>query len=190
MSAAQLDAFSAAHRRAQQRLHALIDPLSDEQFNWKPEEGIWSVGEVVAHLNAMARGYLPPLEAKLTGALPDAGGRQLKHGWIARQFVKAVSPDGRPMNTFGRIKPPASAATRSSLNKPHLMSDLDGYTDRFVALAERSRGKAIDTVGVRSPFLPVLKLSAAAFLDALGQHSLRHAGQAERVAQRPGFPSR
>jgi hypothetical protein len=190
MSTVQFDALARAHRDAQRRLHALADDLSDEQFNWKPEEGRWSVGEVVAHLNTMARGYLPVLEQRLSGQIEPLGDRSLHHGWVARKFIQVISPGGRPMPTTSRMAPPAASGGRSSLSKPNLLADFDDYTDRFVALVEQSDGKAIDRVKVRSPFLRVLRLSGAAFLDALGQHSLRHVDQAQRVAQQPAFPDR
>lgn len=88
-----------------------------------------------------------------------------------------------------RMAPPPAPGGQSNLRKAELMADFDSYTDRFVALIQSSEGKAIDKVRVSSPFLKVLRLPLATFFDALGQHALRHAGQAERVAQLSGFPS-
>lgn len=189
MPSAQLDKYAHAYRDAQQRLHTLVDGLTDEQFNWKPGEGRWSIAEIVHHLNKMASGYLFVLEERLSHSdIKPLGNRALRHGWIGGQFVKAMRPDGRPLKTMPRMAPPPAPGGQSDLRMSSLMDDLDDYTDRFVTLIGEAEGKAIDKVRISSPFLKVMRLPIATFLDALGQHALRHAGQAEQVAQGPGFP--
>ncbi len=189
MPSAQLDAYARSYRDAQQRLHTLADGLTDEQFNWKPAEGRWSIAEIVHHLNKMSSGYLFVLEERLSHPdIKPLGDRELRHGWIGGKFVKAMSPGGRPLKTMPRMAPPQAPGGQSDLRKASLMDDFDGYTDRFAALIEGAEGKAIDKVRISSPFLKVMRLPIATFLDALGQHALRHAGQAEKVAQSGGFP--
>ncbi len=189
MPSAQLDDYARAYRDAQKRLHTLVDGLNDEQFNWKPGEGRWSIAEIVHHLNKMANGYLFVLEERLSHPdIKPLGDRALRHGWIGGKFVKAMRPGGRPLKTMPRMAPPLAPGGQSELRKPSVLAEFDDYTDRFVALIGGAKGKAIDKVRISSPFLKVMRLPIATFLDALGQHALRHAGQAEHVSQSPGFP--
>ena len=182
----QLVGYADAYRDAQRLVHSVADGLSDEAFNWKPSASAWSVGECIVHLNKMAKGYQPVFEAALSGA-PRAPG-PFSYGFVARRFTDAVRPGSRPIPTGGAMKPPPAEGGRSQIDKDRALDRLDADTRRFIAIVEQSEGVDLARVKVRSPFLPLLKLPLGAFLDALGQHAVRHAQQAERVTQQPAFP--
>jgi hypothetical protein len=65
------------------------------------------------------------------------------------------------------------------------MRGLDASTDGYVAVCRASDGLDLRRIRLRSPFLPVW-FSLGAYLDALGQHALRHTAQAERAVEGSG----
>ena len=180
-------ATAARYRESQRLLHALADGLSEDAFNWKPDAKAWSVGECIVHLNTMAKGYLPVLEAAVDRDAPRGEG-PFHYGFVARRFIAAVTPGSRPIPTAGAMRPPAVSGTRSAIDKGWALASFDGYTDRLVAAVERSDGLDLGAVRAASPFLRVLRLPVGAFFEALGHHALRHVAQAGRVTERPGFP--
>ena len=188
----QLTEYADAYREAQRLVHTVADGLSDEAFNWKPGAKSWSVGECVVHLNKMAKGYFPVFEPAIEAAEragePRAEG-PFTYGFVARKFTDAVRPGSRPIPTGGGMKPPAAEGGRSQIDKARALDRFDADIDRYVALVERADGLDLERIKVRSPFLPLLKLPLGGMLDALGLHAIRHAQQAERVTQQPGFPS-
>lgn len=185
---AQLVGYADAYREAQRLVHEVAADLSDEAFNWKPDAKSWSVGECIVHLNTMAEGYLPVLERAAQSDGPRANG-PFRYGFVARTFTNAVRPGSRPIPTAGSMKPPAATGRRSEIDKAQALERFDADTERYTAAVEQADGLDLSRISVRSPFLKLLKLPLGAFFDALGQHAIRHAQQAQRVTQQPGFPA-
>ncbi len=183
----QLASYLTAFEEARTRLHAAADPLSDDAFLWKPSETGWSVGECIVHINILAAGYQPPLEEAV--ADPDAprAAGPFRYGALSRLFVAAQKPTGPKIPTAPAMAPPPAAGRRATVERARAMSGLDDQTDAYAALCRAADGLDLRSIRVRSPFLPVW-FSLGAYLDALGQHALRHTAQAERVTQQPGFP--
>lgn len=188
MPSDQLQRYADVFRQSQERAHRLADPLSDDAFNWKPSAKAWSVGECLAHLNAMAERYVPVLAEAAAQEGPRGTG-PFRYGWASRLFIRTMRPGGWSMPTAPNMAPPETTAAHSQIDKARALADFDGFADRFVAICAQAEGLDLTRIKVRSPFLPILRLPLGAWLDALGQHALRHAGQAERVAARKGFPA-
>lgn len=174
-------AYLRAYEEARTRLLALAGPLSEDAFNLKPAPGKWSVAECIAHLNIMAEGYLPALERAVRN--PDAPRAQgpFRYGFVSRLFIEAVRPGGRALPTGPAMAPPKADGLRSALPKAETLAALDRTTEGYLAVARAADGLDLRRIRVRSPFIPVW-FSLGAYLDALGQHALRHTAQAERAA--------
>lgn len=187
---AALDGYAAALRSSRDRAHALADGLADDRFNWKPAPDAWSVGECLVHLNVIAAAYEPYFDEDLRGAPPRPDRpAPLRYGLLGGLFVRAVRPGSRPMKTFRPMKPPPAVGTRSALDRGRVLADVDRHTDALLAVVERARRVDAGRVRVREPYAPFVRLPLVAFLDGLGQHALRHVGQAERVVAHPAFPT-
>ncbi|MDT7857074.1 DinB family protein [Rubrivirga sp. S365] len=180
----QLQSYADAFSESRRRLHALAGGVGDDAFNRKPSAKAWSAGECVVHLNRTAAAYLPALEAALGAGAPRGEG-PFRWGWVARRFVEAVRPGSRSVPTFGGMRPPRPAGLRSDVDRARAVAQFDADAARWLALCERAEGVDLGRVRVRSPFVPLLKLPAGAFLEAMGLHALRHVGQAERAVERP-----
>ena len=186
---AAFDGYAAAFRASRDRAHALVDGLTDAQFNWKPAPNSWSVGECLVHLNVVAEGYFLDLDAALAAApAGPAGPAPLRYGLLGRGFVAILRPGSRPIPTFPTMRPPRAEGRRSAVDPARAVASFDADTDRLVAAVERARGTDAGRVRVRDSFFPLVRLPLAAFLDGLGQHALKHVGQAERVVAHPAFP--
>lgn len=186
---AQLQSYADAFTESRDRARALADGLSDDAFNWKPAARRWSVAECVVHLNTVAERDVPAFWAAADPSGPRAEG-PFQYGFFARLFIRAVTPGSRPLPTMPAMKPPAPATpARSDLNRDAVLAAFDVATDGFLSVIERADGLDLRRIRVASPFAPAFRISLGAYLDALGQHALRHVGQAERVAAEPGFPA-
>src|SRR5947209_16641423 len=75
-----------------QSARALLAGLTEEQLNWQPAPGTWSVGQCLEHLCLTNEAYLPPIAAALHG-VPDAPAENIRPGWFGRWFIrKFVEP--------------------------------------------------------------------------------------------------
>ena len=184
------DGYAAAFRASRDRAHVLVDGLTAAQFNWRPAPDAWSVGECLVHLNTVAKGFLPTLDAALALApRRPATPAPLRYGLSGTVFVAISRPGSRPIPTFPTMRPPRVQGDLSALDPARAVASFDGYTGRLLRAAERARETDAGRVRVRDPFVPLVRLPLVALLDGLGQHALRHVGQAERVVLHPDFPA-
>lgn len=177
---AQLAGYVAAFEEARDRLHAVADPLSEDAFLRKPSEKAWSVGECIVHINILAAGYQPALEHAVADPEAPRASGPFRYGPLSRLFIDAQRPTGRKIPTAPAMAPPPADGRRATVDRARAMAGLDAQTDAYAALCRAADGLDLRRIRVRSPFLPVW-FSLGAYLDALGQHALRHTAQAERV---------
>lgn len=173
--------LKAPYVESRDRLHALIDGLSDDAFNAKPSEKSWSAGECVVHLNKIAKGYLPEMEAVVADPSAPRGEGPFRYGWLSRRFIASVRPGSRNLPTAGAMKPPEVGGLRSDIDRSRAVERFDADIDRYLAVIDASEGLDLGRIKIASPFLSILRLPLGAFLEAMGQHSLRHVLQAERA---------
>jgi len=163
---------------------AVLDGLSDEQMNWHPAPGRWSVGECVLHMVETNEGYEKTLERKIRD-LESRGRRArgpLRYGWFSRWFVGLVEPPvRRRLPAPRRFRPPARPAGIDDVRA------LRASVDRLEAM-----NRAADGLDLRpkipSPATKLVRLEVGMALKLLGAHTLRHLLQAEAVTREAGFP--
>lgn len=174
-------AYAAVWRQAAADAHVLLDGIPEDVANRKPAPDAWSAAECLDHLVRIGAGYLDPLGAAVA-QLPARTGPPTRHGFIGKRFVSAVRPTSpRKLQTGGAMRPPRATAQTSALDAAATCARFVSQAEAYAALCDASAGRDLAAVRVRSPFLPLVRLPAGTFLDALGQHALRHLGQARRA---------
>jgi len=163
----------------------LVGPLDDEQFNWSPGRGAWSIGQCIHHLNLTNRKYFEALSAAVARAQADGVTRTgpIVSSWIGRRFV-------------AMLEPPVSVRTRT-------MKDLRPVDRRhkaevwpeFVRQHTHMRGCVsawalvdLNRAVFRNPLGPFGRLRAGTGLRIMAAHDRRHVWQASRVRGASGFP--
>ncbi|HEY3064931.1 MAG TPA: DinB family protein [Methylomirabilota bacterium] len=154
-----------------------VEPLSQQQANWKPAERDWSVGEIVHHLT-IAEIATGKLTTKLTREAEAAG--------TAAPFPGDLTElPGLPMSPGGGEAPPVVWPEHG---KPigELIADMKATRDR-------SR-QSIDKLGRIDPRPLVFKhfrfgdLNLAQWWKLQAQHDALHLAQIRDVMRNPGFP--
>src|ERR1700732_2604125 len=79
--AADLDANDKAAKK-------LVAELAEEQLNWQPAPGAWSVGQCLEHLCLTNEAYLAPISAAVNEK-PDSPVEQLIPGRFGRWFIRS-----------------------------------------------------------------------------------------------------
>lgn len=166
-----------------QSANALVTGLRDEQLNWQPAPGCWSVGQCLEHLCLTNEAYRPPISAALKGK-PDSPAEQITPGWFARWFIRSFvepSPKSKRASAPGKLRPRA----RVELT----------ILDRFLAdnracreLILHARSKNVNNIRFWNPFIPGLRFTVGTGLEIIASHERRHLLQAERVRDSVNFP--
>ena len=167
-----------------QSAQAVAGGLTDEQLNWQPAQGSWSVGQCLEHLCLTNQAYLASIDAALKG-MPDSPAEQITPGWLARWFIRSFvepSPNSKHASAPTKIRPAAHVNI--------------GVLDRFLAdnracreLFVRTRSKDVNRIRFWNPFVPGIRFTVGTGFEIIAGHERRHLLQAERVRDTAKFPA-
>ena len=169
--------------------------LSHEQFNWRPESGSWSIGQILAHLNIVNGAAVAPLRA----AIEDGHSRHLTgegpfaYGILSRRFVASMEPLGTSKSARRKFKAPKRYEPPHESEVEQTLAEYRRISSEIRELAQQAAGLHLARVKTRHPALPpwlrgVYKMPLGARLAVLAAHDRRHLWQAEQVRGRPNFP--
>jgi len=74
-------------KTSDERAEKLVEGLGEEQLNWQPAQGCWSVGQCLEHLCITNEAYLPAISAALKER-PDEPVEQIIPGWFGGWFIR------------------------------------------------------------------------------------------------------
>lgn len=161
----------------------LISELTNEQLNWKPSPGRWSVGQCLEHLCIANEAYLPPISAALKDK-PDSPVEQIAPGWFGRWFIRSFiepTPDTRRVSAPRKIRP-TSRVGLSVLDR--FVADNQAYRDLILSV----RYKNVNQIRFWNPFVTGLRFTVGTGFQIIVSHERRHLLQAQCVRDSAEFP--
>jgi hypothetical protein len=166
-----------------QTAKTLAAGLTDEQLNWQPGPGSWSVGQCLEHLCITNEAYLASISAALREK-PDSPVEQITPGRLGRWFIRSFvepSPGSKRVPAPRKIRP-AARVERGVLDR--FLSDNESCRE----LIHRARGKNVNHIRFWNPFVLGVRFSVGTGLEIIEGHERRHLLQAERVRASVNFP--
>jgi hypothetical protein len=163
----------------------LLAGLTDEQFNWRPAPGRWSIAENIDHLRAMSAQYLPAIDEAIAAGQARSMYHEgpFRYGLFERFMEWSMEPPVRlRLKTSALVKP--ASTLRLDEAGPAFFQAQEDIRDRV----RRSNGLDLATVKVRSPLATWLVLSIGKALGVVLAHERRHLWQAKQVRRAAGFP--
>ena len=181
--APEIDDFRNQFEQLTAQADALTDPLSDEQFTWRPDQDSWSIGEILDHLNATARVYLPVLDEGISEAIRRGvyGEGPFKYNWLGRLSVRFS--DMRLRRKASDDVQPAPGRTRREI-----LSAFRAYQVQYVDRLRQANGVDLARARVRMPVGSWLRIPLGSGFAVMLTHSRRHLAQARRVTEAEQFP--
>lgn len=164
---------------------ALVAPLSDEQFSWRPDEKTWSVAHCLEHLNVTARQYLPRLDEAVAESIRMGlyGEGPFHYNWIGRLLVRLNEP---PVKV--RFKTPASFDPGVPRTRQEVLAAFRAYQVQYVDRLHQANGIHLARARVSSPVNRWLKMPLGSGFLLMAAHERRHLEQARQVTIRADFP--
>ncbi len=183
----QLDEWLNELFLADQDVRLELEPRSDEQWNWRPGPGRWSIGECMQHLAITTELMLGRVKPALESARAKGmtGDEPYGYGPIGGWFVRIMEQPGkRPMPS------PANFLPQSSLPKAVVLNAFHHAQEDFRQTMTGAYGLALDRIKAPSSARGAwwLRLNVAAWFAATLAHERRHVAQARRVRTAEGFP--
>jgi hypothetical protein len=183
--APELDAFRRQFERLADDADALAQPLIDEQFNWRPPSGAWTVAQCIDHLNVTARVYLPKLDEGIAEAIRRGlyGEGPFRYNLLARLFVRSQEPTTTMKFKATKVLLPAPAR-----RKQETLAAFRAYQVQFIDRLRQANGLDLARARVKSPVLDLLRMPLGSGFALMEAHERRHLQQARRVIADPAFP--
>jgi hypothetical protein len=172
-------------RANDQAAQALATGLTEEQLNWQPAPGSWSVGQCLEHLCITNEAY----QASITSALkekPDSPVEQINPGWFGRWFIRSFvepSPQTKRVPAPPKIRP-AARVDLAVLNR--FLSGNESCRELIVRMGT----KDVNRIRFWNPLAPGIRFTVGTGLEIIAGHERRHLLQAERVRDSVHFPHR
>jgi hypothetical protein len=179
------DIFHTQVHEVRAAARALIAPLSHSQLNWQPEPTRWSVGQNLQHVVLTGREYLARLDDGIDEARRRTRAHQRPHrpGLLAAYLVKSMEPPITwRMRTLPRLQPP------STIERDMLLAEFDAFHQELARRIYAAADAHLDCGRLRSPILPVIRLTVEQALAVLLAHARRHLWTANRLRELPAFP--
>jgi hypothetical protein len=168
-----------------QQTDELIRGLGEEQFNWRPEPGRWSIAECFDHLNVTAGLYLPLIEAAIERAKAAGlyGRGPFRRTLFGRLFLRATEPPPKV-----KLKAPKSFRPSPDKRTSDVVPAFAAAQRRYLQSVSAASGLRLSKIKVNSPASPLIRLTLEEAIALMAAHERRHLWQARQVRNHPDFP--
>lgn len=157
------------------------DPI---KLNYCSEEGKWSVIQVLEHVNAYNRHYLPLVEKSMIHITKDVSAWFVS-GFLGNYFVNSMMPKnvfevGKKMRTGKAFAP------SKSVNVDSVFKEFFQQQNKLLSLLEVGRRRNLNSIYVPTTFSKLIKFKLGDILRFLVAHEQRHMIQARNAIKAVG----
>jgi uncharacterized damage-inducible protein DinB len=183
---AALTNYAKQYQAINSEVGEMVSRLSNNQFNWRPDNSDWSIAECIDHLTLTGREFLPIVD-KLIGQARTKGWQSdgpFHHGFFGNLFIKAVEP---PVKL--KVKAPAQLQSHEQKAKEQVQTDFANIQQEYLRRIKDANGLDLAKVKEVIPFRRYIKLSLGQWLQFVAAHERRHLWQMNLVKAHKNFPA-
>lgn len=157
------------------------DPV---KLSYPPEDGKWSVAQVLEHVNSYNRYYLPAIEKAMVHVSKDLNAWFVPGFW-GNYFTKMI----RPKNVFeikNKMKTPKSYRPDRGLNVEAVFNEFLEHQQKLLRLLETARKRNLNTIYIPLSITNMIKLKLGDAFRFVIAHEQRHMIQARNAVKAVG----
>jgi len=160
--------------------------LADNQFNWAPPDGRWSVAQCLDHLNVTNAQFLPALRSVIEKGMAEKRLHDgpYAYGFVSRYLYRMMGPP--PKRKFKAPKKFQPAPRRSL---PEALAEWSRTHAEMEELIRASNGLDLARIKAPSPVTSLIKYNLGMAFWIMMAHDRRHIYQAREVRNLPAFPA-
>lgn len=184
--AREIDDFRKQFEQISADADALVTPLGEEQFVWKPGPNRWSIAECLEHMNATARAYLPAIDEGIADAIRYGAYAEgpFQYSLVGRIFSRMMEP---PAHFRMRAAPDKQPGPERP--KRETLAGFRAYQVQYVDRLRQANGIDLSRSCVRSPLASWIRIPLGSAFASMAAHERRHLWQARKITEMAGFPS-
>jgi len=182
----EIDEFRRQFEQISAEGEALVTPLTDDQFHWKPRADAWSIAGCLEHMNATARSYLPAIDEGIADAIRQGAYAEgpFEYNWIGRISPRLMEPPARLRMRATEDKHPGPER-----QKRDTLAGFRAYQVQYIDRLRQANGIDLARARVQSPLVKWIRMPLGSAFAAMAAHERRHLWQVRKIMQLAGFPA-
>jgi hypothetical protein len=157
------------------------DPV---KLNYCPDEGSWSVAQVLEHLNAYNRYYLPAIEKSMIHISKDTSAWFVPGFW-GNYFTKMMMPKN-VYEVKNKMKAMKSYSPGKGLNVEAVFKEFFQHQNKLLQLLDVARRRNMNTIKIPVSISKFIRLKLGDTFRFLVAHEQRHMIQARNAIKAVG----
>lgn len=172
-----------------QQATSWMSKLSENQLNWRPNPGIWSITEVLAHLNSYARYYHPVMFKKIEVTRFRTTKDEFMSSPLGRSAWKSMKL-GRLNNVKRKFKAPKgyNPSIDSELIQGNELADFLNSQEEFLKIIDAASEVNMRKVKIPISISKIVRLRLGDALLFVAYHNERHMQQILNLKTHKNFP--
>lgn len=165
--------------------------LSEKQLNWRPNPGIWSIAEVLAHLNSYARYYHPTIQRRIEITRFRNAREEFVSSPLGKSAWKSMKL-GRANNVKRKFKAPKghNPTIDPSLVKGTELNDFITQQTELLQIIDSSSEVNVRKAKVPISISKIVRLRLGDALLFITYHNERHMQQILNLKTHKNFPQK
>jgi uncharacterized damage-inducible protein DinB len=151
---------------------------------YSPDKSKWSVVQILEHLNAYNRHYLPLLEKNIS-VVTHSNNSWFTSGFWGEKFTKSM----KPTNVYqikNKMKAAKAFSFANSLHVETVLNEFMAHQDKLLRLLEMSRHRDLNAIHIPITLTSLIKLKLGDMFRFLIAHEQRHMIQARNTLKEMG----
>jgi uncharacterized damage-inducible protein DinB len=151
---------------------------------YSPDKQKWSIVQILEHLNAYNRHYIPLMEKELT-VVTQNNNAWFESGYWGEKFTKMMKPNN-VYQVKNKMKAMKAYTFSNNLNIETVMQEFLGHQDKLIQLLEMAKARDLNTIRVPITLTTLIKLKLGDMFRFLIAHEQRHMIQARNTLRETG----
>lgn len=172
-----------------EKINKAVKKLSPNQLNWIPNPGVWSVAQVLAHLNEYGNYYHPTITKKLEVTRFTSTKEAFISSPLGRSAWKSMQL-GKANNVRRKFNAPKeyNPLIHPSIMKGNEFETFIAQQNDFLSIIEKAKNVNIRRVKVPISISKIIRLRLGDALLFITYHNQRHVQQILNLTTSVNFP--
>ena len=151
---------------------------------YSPDKEKWSVVQVLEHLNAYNRHYLPKIEKELS-VVTQSDNAWFTSGYWGEKFTKMMKPSN-VYQVKNKMKAMKDYTFSNNLNIETVLKEFCDHQDKLIKLLEMAKSRDLNAIRIPITLTSLVKLKLGDMFRFLIAHEQRHMIQARNTLKEIG----
>ena len=161
-----------------------FEATDQTKLAYSPDKQKWSVTQILEHLNAYNRHYLPLIEKELAVVTPTDN-PWFTSGYWGEKFTKMMKPSN-VYQVKNKMKAMRAYTFSNNLNIETVLKEFIAHQDNLIRLLEMAKKRDLETIRIPITITSLIKLRLGDMLRFLIAHEQRHMIQARNTLKKKG----